>query len=97
MSTKSLVELLHRAAAAIETPADLTKAELNHVAEDLNIEAEALKVDTNISTVEGYDEFLDDITHTIHAVWTERGGRELSNDEMYALNDLLTAFFDSKK
>ena len=44
-----------------------------------------------------FDEFLDDATHSVRAVWQERGGRALTQDEVYALNDALTGFFTDKR
>jgi len=42
MNNFELAALLNRAAAAIETPGDLTAEELKHVVEDLCIEADNL-------------------------------------------------------
>lgn len=52
---KELIALLRRAAAAIETPGDLTKEELEHVAEDLNIKATELEdeLDRATKTISG--------------------------------------------
>ena len=50
LSHFDLAALLNRAAAAIETPKDLTAAELRHVVEDLNAQADALDPMTPQST-----------------------------------------------
>lgn len=44
MKNKELINLLNRAAAALETPADLTDAEKQHVIEDLAIAAQNIGV-----------------------------------------------------
>jgi hypothetical protein len=40
-----------------------------------------------------FDTFLDDATHAVRDMWENIGGRELGENEQYALNDLLTQFF----
>jgi hypothetical protein len=45
----------------------------------------------------GFDEFLDDITHGVHAKWQMCGGRELTIAELYQLNDTLEDFFTEKR
>lgn len=55
---------------------------------------------TNKETVtseDGFDNFLDDATHTVHNLWLSYKGRPLNSDELYALNDALTAYFSDKK
>ena len=39
------------------------------------------------------DSFLYDATHRVAQMWEERSGQELTTDELYALNDCLTAHF----
>lgn len=46
---------------------------------------------------EHYDNFLDEATHKVADMWSERGGTQLSTDELHSLNDLLTSFFDSRR
>jgi hypothetical protein len=51
-----------------------------------NLERETIK------TEEGYDDFLSVVVH-IRDLWVQSGGRELTDDELYDLNDKLAAFF----
>jgi hypothetical protein len=44
-----------------------------------------------------FDTFLNDATHKVCEIWEEVGGREISLEEKYQLNDLLTAFFADRK
>ena len=44
-----------------------------------------------------FDDFLDEATHEVEKIWWYNGGKELTTDELYALNDLLTQFFADKK
>ena len=44
-----------------------------------------------------YDTFLNESTHSVKDKWLEHGGKVLSTDELFQLNDLLTAFFDGKR
>lgn len=45
-----------------------------------------------------FDEFLDDATHAVRDLWeTASAGQKLGENETYALNDLLTAFFQDKR
>lgn len=98
---KELIALLRRAAAAIETPGDLTKEELEHVAEDLNIKATELEntEDTPPSIKDDavFDAFLDDATHAVHNMWVSSGGTVFTTEDLYALNDVLTQHFSSKR
>lgn len=51
----------------------------------------------NPSAEDDFDAFLDDATHKVREMWEDRHGRPLTIDELYALNDLLTAFFADKR
>lgn len=44
-----------------------------------------------------FDEFLDDATHDAADRWQKAGGKRLNTEELYALNDLLTAYFNDKR
>ena len=46
-----------------------------------------------------FDEFLNDATHAVADLWAEVSGQTLTNakNELYDLNDLLTAFFEGKR
>jgi len=47
---------------------------------------------------EDFDRFLDDSTHALKSIWESRQGRELTmEDDLYALNDVLTAFFSDRR
>lgn len=50
-----------------------------------------------INDDESFDNFLDDATHAVRGMWEDRGGEKLGEEETYALNDLLTAFFQDKR
>lgn len=41
-------------------------------------------------------EFLDNATHAVKDVWERVSGRKLSENELYALNDAIAAFFTDK-
>lgn len=47
-------------------------------------------------TADELDEFLDDTTHVVCDAWEGKTGERMSEDEKYALNDLLTEFFKGK-
>jgi len=51
----------------------------------------------NPSADDNFDAFLDDATHKVSELWEDCQGRTLTIDELYALNDLLTAFFADKR
>lgn len=51
----------------------------------------------NPSGENDFDTFLDDATHKVKEMWQGCQGRPLTMDELYALNDLLTAFFADKR
>lgn len=72
-------------------------AEGGEVADFWRKEFDWITFPPNIKDESGFDEFLDDATHAVHDMWTERGGAKLDIDGLYALNDLLTAFFGDKK
>lgn len=44
-----------------------------------------------------FDSFLQDATLTVHDLWTEIGGAELTTHELRALNEILTTFFADKR
>jgi hypothetical protein len=44
-----------------------------------------------------FDDFLNEVTHVVHAAWTDAGGRALTSEELHQLNDLLTAFFADRR
>jgi hypothetical protein len=48
-------------------------------------------------TNNSFDEFLNEATHAVHDLWVKAGGKKLDTDELYDLNDTLTAFFSSRR
>lgn len=46
---------------------------------------------------EQFDRFLQDATLKVHEEWRDAGGRALTIEELYELNDLLDAFFQARK
>jgi hypothetical protein len=48
-------------------------------------------------TDEAFDEFLNDATLAVRDIWEKASGDKMRETEIYALNDVLTAFFNDKK
>ena len=53
--------------------------------------------EANVKDQNDFDEFLDDATHAIGNMWHRRGGRPLTSEELYEINDWLTAYFGGKR
>lgn len=51
----------------------------------------------DVTIGEDFDEFLNEATLQLHGLWIKYGGNTLNSDEIYALNDAVTAFFDGKR
>ena len=65
--------------------------------EDNNTEDAELDLRTNDDDGKKYDTFLDDASHGVSNLFAKRGGRDLTIDELYQINDFLTTFFDDKR
>jgi hypothetical protein len=55
------------------------------------------KEERAMMTDETFDKFLDNATHRVADLWEEVSGKTLALEEKYRLNDVLTAFFSSKR
>ena len=48
-------------------------------------------------TDEQHDDFLDDATHAVADAWEATGASPLTVEDKYALNDVLTAYFEGRR
>lgn len=60
-----------------------------------------MSVDDRLTDVDGsdddFDNYLDDMSHYLYDEWRKRGGQRVLSNDMFAINDMLRAWFGSKR